>query len=160
MVGVALLGITCVVSPSPVAGVVGVGCLYRLHSAVDGVDGCRLLHCNVQPVRTAQCDGVDSIRNGIAENEEVGKVVPVVVPDCVSFTFRRSTQNACVKHGADVASDHYLLIAKLELKLKRNWAGDSCQRPRYDTTMLLKLKDITKQEQLKTVLLNKSQVLG
>ena len=41
-------------------------------------------------------------------------------------------------HGADVASDHHLLIAKLKPKLKRNWTGGRSQRPQYDTTMLLK----------------------
>ena len=76
---------------------------------------------------------------------------------CIGRKFRRSLQDVCVKRGTDVASDHNLLIAKLKLKLKRNWAGDSCQRPRYDTAMLL--KDTTKQQESKTVLLNKFQVL-
>ena len=71
--------------------------------------------------------------------------------------FRRSLQDVCVKHGADVASDHHLFIVKPKLKLKKNWTGDSCQRPRYDITMLL--KDIAKQQEFKTLLLNKSQVL-
>ena len=71
--------------------------------------------------------------------------------------FRRSLYGVYVKRGADVASDHHLLIAKLKLSLKRNWTGDSRQRPRHDTTMLL--KDTTKQQEFKIVLLNKFQVL-
>ena len=62
-----------------------------------------------------------------------------------------------VKRGADVASDHPLLIAKLKLKLKRNWTGDSCQRLRYYTTILL--KDTTKQQpEFNIVPINKFQV--
>ena len=76
---------------------------------------------------------------------------------CIARMFRRSLQDVCVKHGADVASDHHLLIAKLKLKLKRNWTGHSCQHLRYDTTMLL--KGTTKQQRFKIVLLDKFQVL-
>ena len=76
---------------------------------------------------------------------------------CLGRKFRRSLQDGCAKRGADVASDHYLLIAKLKFRLKRNWTGDSCQRPQYDTTMLL--NDTTKQQECKIVLLNKFQVL-
>ena len=75
---------------------------------------------------------------------------------CICRKFRRSLPDVHVKRGADVAADHHLLIAKLKLKLKRNWTGDSCQRPQYDTTMLL--KDTTKQQEFKIVLLNKCQV--
>ena len=42
--------------------------------------------------------------------------------------FRRSLQDDFVKPGADVASDYHLLLAKLKLKLKRNWTGDSSHR--------------------------------
>ena len=76
---------------------------------------------------------------------------------CIGRKFRRSLQDVCVKRETDVASDHDLRIAKLKLKLKRNWTGDSCQRPRYDFTTLL--KDTTKQQEFKTVLLNKFRVL-
>ena len=55
------------------------------------------------------------------------------------------------------ASDHHLYIAKLKLQLKRNWTGDSCQCPRYDTTELL--KDTTKQQEFKIMFLNKFHVL-
>ena len=62
-----------------------------------------------------------------------------------------------MKREADVASDHHLHIAKLKLKLKRNWIGHRSQRPRNDTTVLL--KGTTKEQELKSVLLNKFQVL-
>ena len=37
---------------------------------------------------------------------------------CISEKFRRSFQDVRVKRGADVASDHHLVIANLKLKLK------------------------------------------
>ena len=61
---------------------------------------------------------------------------------CTGGKFRRSLQDVCVKHAIYVASDHHLLIAKRKLQLKRNWTGDSCQHPWFDTTMVL--KDTTK----------------
>ena len=51
---------------------------------------------------------------------------------CISKKFRRSLQDVRVKRGADAASDHYLVIANLRLKQKRNWAGAAPQRNRYD----------------------------
>ena len=71
---------------------------------------------------------------------------------CIWRKFRRSLQDICVKCGADVASDHHLLRAKLKFKLKRNWTGDRSQRQQYDTSMLL--SDTTKQQEFKSVFLN------
>ena len=34
--------------------------------------------------------------------------------------FRRTLQDVRVRRGADVASDHHLLVARLKLKLRRN----------------------------------------
>ena len=75
---------------------------------------------------------------------------------CIGRKSRRSLLDVCVERE-DVMSDHPLLTVKLKLKLKRNWTGDSCQRPRYDTTMLL--KDTTKRQEVKIVPLNKVHVL-
>ena len=58
-------------------GVVAVGCLYRLQAAVNGG---RPLLGNMQPVGTAQSGDVGAIHYGIVENDEAGKVVPIVVP--------------------------------------------------------------------------------
>ena len=49
----------------------------------------------------------------------------------ISKKFRRSLQDMRVKRGADVASDHHLVIANLKLKLKRNWTGAAPQQIRY-----------------------------
>lgn len=49
---------------------------------------------------------------------------------CISRKFRRSLKNVRVKRGADIASDHHLLSARLKLKLKRTWTTEigKCQR--------------------------------
>lgn len=39
---------------------------------------------------------------------------------CISKKFRRSLQDVRVRRGADVASDHHLVVARLKLKLKKN----------------------------------------
>ncbi|KAJ8342710.1 hypothetical protein SKAU_G00326380 [Synaphobranchus kaupii] len=58
--------------------------------------------------------------------------------------------------GADVASDHHLLVARIKLKLRRNWAGENSQHQRYNTTAL---KEKPRLEEFKVPLSNKFQVL-
>ena len=79
---VCICGLNVVGAGVEEGGVIGVGCRYRLQA---GVDGCRFLLCNMQPVGRAQSSGVDFIHNGIVENEGAGKVVHVVVSGCGSF---------------------------------------------------------------------------
>ncbi|EDO46312.1 predicted protein, partial [Nematostella vectensis] len=73
---------------------------------------------------------------------------------CIGKKFRRSLQDVRVKRGADVASDHHLLVARLKLKLKKNWTGGSSKRQRYNT---ITLKDSKKKEEFKVTLSNKFQ---
>ncbi|CAH8546600.1 unnamed protein product [Schistosoma margrebowiei] len=40
---------------------------------------------------------------------------------CINKTFRRTIEDVRTKRGADIASDHHLLIAKMKLKLKKHW---------------------------------------
>lgn len=49
---------------------------------------------------------------------------------CISRKFQRTLQDVRVKRGADIASDHHLLVARLKLKLKRTWTAErgQCQR--------------------------------
>ena len=42
---------------------------------------------------------------------------------CIGKRFRRSLENVRSKRGANVASDHHLLIARLKLKLKKTGWG-------------------------------------
>jgi hypothetical protein len=75
---------------------------------------------------------------------------------CIGKKFRRTLQDVKVRRGADVASDHHLLVARLKLKLKKNWTGDVSARQRYNTTIL---KDPKKKEEFRVKLSNKFQVL-
>ena len=54
---------------------------------------------------------------------------------CIGREFRRTFQDVRVKRGADVASDHHL-VARLKLKLRRNWTERTNQRPEYNTFLL------------------------
>ena len=75
---------------------------------------------------------------------------------CISKKFRRSLQDVRVKRGADVASDHHLLVARMKLKLKRHYTEQTAYRTRYNTSLL---KDQAKKEEFKISLFNKFQVL-
>ena len=75
---------------------------------------------------------------------------------CISKKFRRTLQDVRVKRGADIASDHHLLVAKLKLKLKKNWNGETGQRQRFNTGLL---KDTDKLEEYRLALTNRFQVL-
>ena len=75
---------------------------------------------------------------------------------CIGKKFRRSLQDLRVKRGADVASDHHLLVARLKLKLKRQYTERTTHGLRYNTSLL---KDKVKQEEFKITLSNKFQVL-
>lgn len=55
---------------------------------------------------------------------------------CIGKKFRRSLEDVRVRRGADVASDHHLLGARMKLKLRRNWTGQSSQRQRYNISAL------------------------
>ena len=74
----------------------------------------------------------------------------------ISKKFRRSLRDVRVKRGADVASNHHLVIANLKLKLKRNWAGAAPQRNRYDIGCL---KDVRKLDEFRVTVRNRSQIL-
>ena len=75
---------------------------------------------------------------------------------CVAKRFRRSVQDVRVKRGADVASDHHLLLAKLKLKLKKNWMGEQTERRKYNVSVL---KDPKTKEEFNLSLINKFKVL-
>ena len=68
---------------------------------------------------------------------------------CISRKFRRSLMDVRAMRGADAASDHHLVIAKLKLKLKKFSPGTHCQRQRYNTAML---KDENKRQEFNITL--------
>ena len=55
-----------------------------------------------------------------------------------------------------MASDHHLLVARLKLKLRRNWIGKTNQRFGYNTFLL---NDTNKREEFSITLSNKFQAL-
>ena len=61
-----------------------------------------------------------------------------------------------MKRGADVASDHHLLLAKLKLKLKKNWMKEHKKRHKYNVSVL---KDPKTKEDFNLSLINRFQVL-
>lgn len=75
---------------------------------------------------------------------------------CIGKKFRRSLQDGRVRRGADVALDHHLLVARIKLKLKRNWTGETHTRQRYDTAPL---KETARREVFTATLKNRFQVL-
>ena len=75
---------------------------------------------------------------------------------CTAKKFRRSLQDVKVKRGADVASDHHLVVAKLKLKLKRNWMGPKEMKTRYNISLL---RDVNTKDAHRHTLKNKYQVL-
>ena len=75
---------------------------------------------------------------------------------CISKRFRRSLQDVRVKRGADIASDHHLLVARLKLKLKKKWTGGNRKHQRYNTNLL---NDAVKLNEFKVTLSNKYKVL-
>lgn len=55
---------------------------------------------------------------------------------CITKKFRRSLQDVRARRGADIASDHHLLVAKVQLKLRRNWTGEKNQQQKFNTALL------------------------
>ena len=69
----------------------------------------------------------------------------------INGTWRRSLQDVRVRRGADVGSDHHLVMANLKLKLRRN-GPDKARQQQFD---VIKIKEPTFSLQLK----NKFQAL-
>ncbi|VDO49934.1 unnamed protein product [Schistosoma margrebowiei] len=40
---------------------------------------------------------------------------------CINKKFRKTMEDVRTKRGADIAADHHLLVAKMELKFKNYW---------------------------------------
>ena len=53
---------------------------------------------------------------------------------CIGKSFIRSLQYVRVKRGADVASDHHLVTAKI--KLKQNWTNGGNKGQRFNINLL------------------------
>ena len=75
---------------------------------------------------------------------------------CISKKFRKSLQDVRAKRGADVASDHHLVCARLKLKLKKDWEQPTAKRTKFNVALLA---NDQKREEFSATLRNKFQVL-
>lgn len=55
---------------------------------------------------------------------------------CISKKFRRSLQDVRVRRGADIAFNHHLVVARMKLKLKKNWTAKAAKRVTYNISLL------------------------
>ena len=76
---------------------------------------------------------------------------------CIARRFRRSLEDARVLRGADIGSDHHLLLAKVKLRLKNHGKKDSAKRPKYQVNLL---NTKGKVEEFKLELRNRFQPLA
>ncbi|VDP81663.1 unnamed protein product [Schistosoma curassoni] len=60
------------------------------------------------------------------------------------------------RRGADIASDHHLVVANLKLKLKKNWTSGQTALQRFNTALL---RDTNKLNEFKITLNNRFQAL-
>ena len=75
----------------------------------------------------------------------------------VSRRWRRTLQDVRACRGADVGSDHTLLMCKLRIKITRNKETGLQRHPRFDTT---KLKTEDRQKEFAITLTNRIQALA
>ena len=75
---------------------------------------------------------------------------------CISRRFRRSLEDVIVQRGADVGSDHHLLLAKLKLRLKRHRTSAEGKRTKFQVSLL----DGDKKEEFQLQLRNRFQPLA
>ncbi|CAH8633484.1 unnamed protein product [Schistosoma curassoni] len=75
---------------------------------------------------------------------------------CINKKFRRTIEDVRTRRGADVASDHHLVVANLKLKLKKNWTGGQTAIQRFNTAFL---RDTVKLNEFKIALNNRFQAL-
>ncbi|CAH8493033.1 unnamed protein product [Schistosoma haematobium] len=75
---------------------------------------------------------------------------------CINKTFRRTMEDVRTRRGADIALDHHLVVANLNLKLKKNWTGGQTAIQRFNTAFL---RDTVKLNEFKIALNNRFQAL-
>ncbi|CAH8678058.1 unnamed protein product [Schistosoma haematobium] len=73
---------------------------------------------------------------------------------CIKKKFRRTMEDVRTRRGADVASDHHLVVANLKLKLKKNWTSGQTAIQRFNTAFL---RDTDKLSEFKIALNNRFQ---
>ena len=77
---------------------------------------------------------------------------------CISRKFRRSLEDVRVLRGADIGSDHHLLLAVMKLRLKIFHKNDGYRRPKYQVSLLQ--GGLNKKEEFKLSLKKQVTSLG
>ncbi|VDP61336.1 unnamed protein product [Schistosoma curassoni] len=75
---------------------------------------------------------------------------------CINKKFRRTMEDVRTKRGADIASDHQLVVANLKLKPKKNWTTGQTALQRFNAAFL---RDTNKINEFKIALNNRFQAL-
>ncbi|VDP65680.1 unnamed protein product [Schistosoma mattheei] len=75
---------------------------------------------------------------------------------CINKKFRRTMEDVRTRRGANIASDHHLVVANLKLKLKKNWTTGQTALPRFNTAFL---RDTNKINEFKIALNNRLQAV-
>ncbi|VDP54683.1 unnamed protein product [Schistosoma curassoni] len=75
---------------------------------------------------------------------------------CVNKKFRRTMEDVRTRRGADVASDHHLVVANLKLKLKKNWTTGQAALQMFNTTFL---RDVDLLNEFKIALNNRLRAI-
>ncbi|VDP30437.1 unnamed protein product [Schistosoma curassoni] len=75
---------------------------------------------------------------------------------CINKKFRRTMEDVRTRRGADIAPDHHLVVAKMKLKLKKNWTTGQTALQRFNTAFL---RDTDKLNEFKIALNNRFQAL-
>ncbi|VDP46489.1 unnamed protein product [Schistosoma margrebowiei] len=73
---------------------------------------------------------------------------------CINKTFKKTMEDVKTMRGADIASDHHLLVAKMKLKLKKHWTMGRTISQNFNMAFL---RDTDKLNEFKIVLSNKFQ---
>ncbi|CAI2729894.1 unnamed protein product [Schistosoma spindalis] len=75
---------------------------------------------------------------------------------CINKKSRRTMEDVRTRRGADIVSDHHLVVANLKLKLKKNWTTGQTALQRFNTVFL---RDTDKLNEFKIALNNRFQAL-
>ncbi|VDP23779.1 unnamed protein product [Schistosoma margrebowiei] len=75
---------------------------------------------------------------------------------CINKKFRRTMEDVRTKRGADIASDHHLVVANLKLNLQKNWKTGQTALQRFNTALL---RDTDNFNEFKIALNNRFQAL-
>ncbi|VDP50554.1 unnamed protein product [Schistosoma margrebowiei] len=75
---------------------------------------------------------------------------------CIIKIFTWSMEDARTRRGADTASDHHLVVARMKLKLEKHWTTRKIGLQRFDAVLL---RDTDRLNQFKIALNNRFQAL-